>query len=102
MSVCLSVCFSSGFCLVGDMMIKWEKWLTGWVEEGDKHRGVAELLVMTITLAGGHCSPEELVSLPSYARLSDLCNEICILLGHLKSHQVSLINCLNWIKYMGI
>ncbi|XP_031399377.1 (-)-kolavenyl diphosphate synthase TPS28, chloroplastic isoform X2 [Punica granatum] len=66
----------------------WEKWLMGWGEEGDKYKGLAELLVQTISLGGGRCSPEELLSLQSYGRLSDLSNHLCRLLGRLKPQQV--------------
>ncbi|KAK4758692.1 hypothetical protein SAY87_019993 [Trapa incisa] len=51
------------------------------------YKGVAELLVQTICLAGGHCFTEELVSFLSYAHLSCLSDELCGRLGHLKSHQ---------------
>ncbi|KAK4758670.1 hypothetical protein SAY87_019971 [Trapa incisa] len=65
----------------------WEKWLMGCEEEGDRYKGVAELLVHTICLVGRHCSTEELVSFPSYAHLSRLTDELCRRLGHLKSPQ---------------
>ncbi|KAK4741552.1 hypothetical protein SAY87_025140 [Trapa incisa] len=65
----------------------WEKWLLGWGEEGDKYKGIAELLVQTICLSGGRCCAEGLESVPSYAHLSGLSNELCRRLGHLQCHQ---------------
>ncbi|KAK4792963.1 hypothetical protein SAY86_023398 [Trapa natans] len=70
------------------MLDAWEKWLMGLEEEeGERYKGVAELLVQIICLASGHCFTEELVSFPSYAHLSRLSDELCRRLGHLKSHQ---------------
>ncbi|KAK4792755.1 hypothetical protein SAY86_023190 [Trapa natans] len=86
--------FSTNLCFVGDMMMmlrKWEKWPMGLEEEGekevDRYKGIAELLVQTICLAGGHCFTEDLVSFPSYPHLSRLSDELCRPLGHLKSHR---------------
>ncbi|OMO96746.1 hypothetical protein CCACVL1_04800 [Corchorus capsularis] len=50
----------------------WEKWMMKWVEEGDRHQGVAELLVLTINLSGGR----SLLSHPKYQRLSNLTNSV--------------------------
>ncbi|KAL4352900.1 hypothetical protein GQ457_06G029270 [Hibiscus cannabinus] len=55
----------------------WEKWMLVWVEDGDRHRGVAELVVQTINLSSGRWSSEELSTHPQYDRLSSLTNTIC-------------------------
>ncbi|KAK8555395.1 hypothetical protein V6N13_045927 [Hibiscus sabdariffa] len=54
-----------------------ENWMLKWVDEGDRHRGVAELVVQTINLTSGCWSMEELFSHPQYERLSDLTNTVC-------------------------
>ncbi|XP_039032509.1 (-)-kolavenyl diphosphate synthase TPS28, chloroplastic-like isoform X2 [Hibiscus syriacus] len=55
----------------------WEKWMLMWVEDGDTHRGVAELVAQTINLSSGRWSLEELSSHPQYDGLSSLTNTIC-------------------------
>ncbi|XP_039008736.1 copal-8-ol diphosphate hydratase, chloroplastic-like [Hibiscus syriacus] len=53
-----------------------------WVEEGDRHQGVAELVVQTIILKSGCQSMEELLSHPQYERLVDLTSTVCHQLCH--------------------
>ncbi|KAF5196667.1 Copalyl diphosphate synthase [Thalictrum thalictroides] len=59
-----------------------EKWLLTWQEEeSDKTYGVAELLVLVISLCGGHSLSEELLSHPEYKHLVYLTNKVCYQLG---------------------
>ncbi|KAK8635912.1 hypothetical protein V6N13_004625 [Hibiscus sabdariffa] len=67
----------------------WEKWMLKWVDEGDRHHGVAELVVQTIILTSGSWSMEELLSHPQYERLSDLTNTVCHLLCYYQKQKVS-------------
>ncbi|KAE8692080.1 Ent-copalyl diphosphate synthase [Hibiscus syriacus] len=71
----------------------WEKWMLMWVEDGDRHRGVAELVVQTINLSSGRWSLEELMSHPQYARLSNLTNTICHQLYHYQKLKVHDNDC---------
>ncbi|KAL4362591.1 hypothetical protein GQ457_04G028030 [Hibiscus cannabinus] len=66
----------------------WEKWMLTWVEDGDRHRGVAELAVQTINLSSGRWSLEELLSHPEYGRLSNLTNTIYHQLYHYQKLKV--------------
>ncbi|KAK8614654.1 hypothetical protein V6N13_068451 [Hibiscus sabdariffa] len=66
----------------------WEKWMLKWVEEGDRHQGVAEVVVQTIILTSGSWSMEELLSHPQYERLSDLTNTVCHQLCHYQKQKV--------------
>ncbi|KAK9018209.1 hypothetical protein V6N11_001188 [Hibiscus sabdariffa] len=66
----------------------WEKWMLKWVEEGDRHQGVAELVMQTIILTSGSWSMEELLSHPQYEQLSDLTNTICHQLCHCQKQKV--------------
>ncbi|KAL9430942.1 hypothetical protein AB3S75_026186 [Citrus x aurantiifolia] len=68
----------------------WEKWLTKWQDDGNSHRGVAELLVQTINLSAGRLLSEELLCHPEYARLSYLTNRICHTLGHYHKQKVQV------------
>ncbi|GMJ01143.1 GA REQUIRING 1, ARABIDOPSIS THALIANA ENT-COPALYL DIPHOSPHATE SYNTHETASE 1 [Hibiscus trionum] len=73
----------------------WEKWMLKWVEEGDRHQGVAELMVQTIILTSGSWSMEELLSHPHYERLSDLTNTVCHQLCHCQKQKVHDNGCFN-------
>ncbi|KAI6695564.1 hypothetical protein NL676_023274 [Syzygium grande] len=56
----------------------WERWLVGYEEEGDKYKGVVELLVQMIALGAGNSSPsDDLWSHPQYHRLCNITNTIC-------------------------
>ncbi|XVF21764.1 hypothetical protein REPUB_Repub12eG0118100 [Reevesia pubescens] len=66
----------------------WEKWMLMWVEEGDRHQGVAELVVQTINLSSGRWSLEELLSHPEYDRLSNLTNRVCHQLCYYQKEKV--------------
>ncbi|XWS46829.1 hypothetical protein CRYUN_Cryun14cG0101800 [Craigia yunnanensis] len=66
----------------------WEKWMQMWVEEGDRHQGVAELLVQTLNLSSGRWSLEELVSHPQHERLSNVTNRVCHQLYHNQKEKV--------------
>lgn len=69
--------------------MQWEKWLMKWQDEGDRHQGVAELLMQTIYLSAGCCLSEELLCHSEYVRLSNLTNKICHALGHYQMRKVS-------------
>ncbi|KAL4312575.1 hypothetical protein GQ457_01G053180 [Hibiscus cannabinus] len=71
----------------------WEKWMLKWVDEGDRHRGVAELVVQTINLTSGCWSMEELMSHPQYQRLSDLTNIVCHQLCYYQKQKVQDKGC---------
>ncbi|OMO77690.1 hypothetical protein CCACVL1_14882 [Corchorus capsularis] len=73
----------------------WEKWMMMWVEEGDRHKGVAELVVQTINLSCGRCSLEELLSHPKYQRLSNLTNSVSHQLSHYQKQKVQENGCYN-------
>ncbi|XVF72401.1 hypothetical protein PTKIN_Ptkin12aG0118500 [Pterospermum kingtungense] len=66
----------------------WEKWMLIWVEEGDRHQGVAELVVQTINLSSGRWSMEEMLSHPKYERLSNLTNTVCYQLCQYQDQKV--------------
>ncbi|KAF8019881.1 hypothetical protein BT93_G0541 [Corymbia citriodora subsp. variegata] len=56
----------------------WEKWLVGYEEEGDKYKGVVELLAQMIALGAGNSSlTDGLPSHPQYRRLCNLSNTVC-------------------------
>ncbi|KAK8630703.1 hypothetical protein V6N13_079484 [Hibiscus sabdariffa] len=71
----------------------WEKWMLKWVDEGDRHRGVAELVVQMINLTSGYWSMEELMSHPQYERLSDLTNIVCHHLCYYQKQKVQDKGC---------
>ncbi|KAE8660652.1 Ent-copalyl diphosphate synthase [Hibiscus syriacus] len=73
----------------------WEKWMLKWVEEGDRHQGVAELVVQMINLTSGCWSMEELVSHPQYKRLSDLTDSVCYQLCYYQKQKVQDNGCFN-------
>ncbi|XP_021281194.1 ent-copalyl diphosphate synthase, chloroplastic [Herrania umbratica] len=73
----------------------WEKWMLMWLEEGDRHHGVAELVVQTINLSSGRWSLEELLSHPQYERLSSLTNTVCHQLCHYQKQKVHDNGCYN-------
>lgn len=61
----------------------WEKWLVGYEEEGDKYKGVVELLVQMIALGSGNSSfSDGRSSHPQYRHLCNLTNTICRHLAH--------------------
>ncbi|KDP21454.1 hypothetical protein JCGZ_21925 [Jatropha curcas] len=67
----------------------WEKWLTNWEKEGDRHQGEAELIVKTINLTTGRWVSEELLNYSSkYERFFQLTNRICHQLGHHSKNKV--------------
>ncbi|XP_022769836.1 ent-copalyl diphosphate synthase, chloroplastic [Durio zibethinus] len=68
--------------------LAWEKWMLMWLEEGDRHQGLAELVVQTINLSSGRWSLEELLSHPQYERLSNLTNRVCHQLYHYQKQKV--------------
>jgi ent-copalyl diphosphate synthase len=57
----------------------WETWIMTWQEDGDMHKGEAELLVRTINLCANFDAPEKLSQLshPQYKHLSDITNGVC-------------------------
>ncbi|XVF80434.1 hypothetical protein PTKIN_Ptkin15bG0072600 [Pterospermum kingtungense] len=71
----------------------WEKWMLFWVEEGDRHQGLAELVVQTINLISGRWSLEELLSHPEHDRLSNLTNTICHQLCLYRNEKVHDVGC---------
>ncbi|XVE73125.1 hypothetical protein DITRI_Ditri11bG0092500 [Diplodiscus trichospermus] len=73
----------------------WEKWMVMWVEEGDRHQEVAELVVQTINLSSGRWSLEELLSHPQYERISNLTNRVCHQLCHYQKQKVHANGCYN-------
>ncbi|KAK3415798.1 hypothetical protein EUGRSUZ_H01472, partial [Eucalyptus grandis] len=67
----------------------WEKWLVGYGEEGDKYKGVVELLVQMIAL--GACNSllsDDLSSHPECHRLCNLTSTICRQLAHHQTQKV--------------
>lgn len=73
----------------------WEKWMLMWVEDGDRHRGLAELVVQTINLSSGRWSLDELLSHPQYDPLSSLTNSVCHQLYHRQMLKVHVNGCYN-------
>lgn len=59
------------------MLLKWEKWLSSWHEEGDKCEGQGELLAQIINLCGGHWISEDQMFDPQYETLLQLTNSLC-------------------------
>ncbi|XP_012473916.1 ent-copalyl diphosphate synthase 1 isoform X1 [Gossypium raimondii] len=78
-----------------DIRRAWEKWMLKWAEEGDRHQGVAELVVQTINLTSGYWPTEELVPHPQYPRLSNLINTVCHQLCHYQKQEVHDNGCFN-------
>lgn len=64
----------------------WDKWLRTWEQEGERHKGEAELLVHKIELCAGRCLSEDVLSHPYTLCLLDVTNQVCQQLGHFKSH----------------
>ena len=62
-----------------------------WLEEGDRHQGVAELVVQTINLSSGRWTLEELLSHSQYERLSNLTNRVCHQLYNYQKQKVSCV-----------
>ncbi|XVE77787.1 hypothetical protein DITRI_Ditri13aG0090800 [Diplodiscus trichospermus] len=80
----------------------WEKWMVMWAEEGDRHKGVAELVVQTINLSSGRWSLEELLCHPQHERLSNLTNRVCHQLCHYQKQKVHDNGCYsNDIEHTG-
>lgn len=84
-------CFVISFSFFFWERKQWEKWMLMWLEEGDRHQGVAELVVQTINLSSGRWSLEELLSHPQYERLSSLTNTVCHQLCHYQKQKVSCV-----------
>ncbi|XP_048128975.1 ent-copalyl diphosphate synthase, chloroplastic [Rhodamnia argentea] len=72
------------------MRAVWEKWLLGYGEEGDKFKGVVELLVQMIALgAGGNTAlSDDLSSHPRYHHLCNLADAICRRLARHQTQEV--------------
>lgn len=68
--------------------MQWEKWLLGWLGEGDKWEGEAELLVNMIHINGGYQVSHGLQLNPQYQKLVKISNHVCHLLCSLKSTKV--------------
>ncbi|KAK9723920.1 hypothetical protein RND81_05G034200 [Saponaria officinalis] len=62
----------------------WEKWLRTWEKEGDRHKGDAELIVVTIILCGGRYVTEDIFSHAPTVCLLDMTNRLCHHLGHVR------------------
>lgn len=62
-----------------------------WQEDGDMHKGEAELLVRTINLCANFGAPEKLSQLshPRYKHLNDIANGVCSQLLQFQHQQTS-------------
>ncbi|KAH9618174.1 hypothetical protein KSS87_012211, partial [Heliosperma pusillum] len=67
----------------------WEKWLRTWEKEDERHKGEAELIVVTILLCGERHVSQDIFSHAPTICLLEMTNQICHRLAHLRRHNTT-------------
>jgi len=67
---------------------QWQRWFSSWVNEGNRSKREAELLVEIINLTAGYWSKDVQLN-PEYQKLLEVTNRICTGLRNHQSNKVS-------------